>query len=63
MSEERKMDLREYKNVCQGKNGDKSVNESLLKNIERATGGRSLTKSEFDHVHGKIKMKQASEGQ
>lgn len=61
MGEERKIDLREYKNLCKGKRGDKSVDESLLKNIERATGGRSLTQKEFDQVHGKIKMRQVSE--
>lgn len=60
MSEERKISLREYKDRCKGKHGEKSVNDSLLKGIDRATGGRSLTQKQFDEVHGKIKMRQAS---
>lgn len=54
----RKMSIREYKDYCQGRRGKKSVNESLLKNINRATGGRKLTRAEFDQVHGKIKIGQ-----
>jgi hypothetical protein len=52
------MDVREYKDYCRGKYGKKSVNESLLKNINKATGGRTLTRKEFDDVHAKIKVGQ-----
>ncbi|KKN61958.1 hypothetical protein LCGC14_0516360 [marine sediment metagenome] len=55
---DRKMDIREYKEYCKGKHGEKSVNDSLLKNINRATGGRTLSRSEFDKVHAKIKIGQ-----
>ena len=54
----RKMDVREYKEYTKGKHGAKSVNESLLKNINRATGGRTLSRAEFDKVHAKIKVAQ-----
>lgn len=54
----RKMSIREYKAYCEGRRGKKSVNDSLLKNIDRATGGRALTRGEFDQVHGKIKVGQ-----
>ncbi|MEE9569426.1 MAG: hypothetical protein V3W37_08575 [Candidatus Binatia bacterium] len=56
---ERRMELREYRQVCEKKNGKKSIqNESLLRSIDRATGGRRLTKKEFDQVHAKIKIGQ-----
>ena len=56
---ERRMELREYRELCEKRHGKKSIqNESLLKGIERATGGRQLTKSEFDNVHAKIKIAQ-----
>lgn len=55
---EKKMDVRQYREYCQGKNGKKSMNESLIKTIDRATGGRTLTKAEFDNVHAKIKIAQ-----
>ena len=55
---ERKMDIREYKEYTKARHGEKSVNDSLLKNIDRATGGRTLSRSEFDKVHGKIKIAQ-----
>jgi hypothetical protein len=54
----RKMNIREYKDYCKGRRGKKSVNDSLLKNIDRATNGRKLTRAEFDQVHGKIKIAQ-----
>ncbi len=54
----RRMSIREYKDYCKGKRGSKSVNDSLLKNIDRATGGRKLSRAEFDQVHGKIKVAQ-----
>lgn len=53
-----KMDVRQYREHCEGKHGKKSMNESLIKTIDRATGGRTLSRSEFDHVHGKIKIAQ-----
>lgn len=59
MSDERKMELREYRQLCEKRHGKKSIqNDSLLKSIERATGGRRLTKGEFDQVHAKIKIGQ-----
>ena len=58
MSEERKMSLREYKDLCKAKRGNKSVNDSLLSTIERASGGRNMSSSDFDQIQGKIKMSQ-----
>ena len=58
----RRMDIREYKAYCEGKNGKKSVNDSLLKNINLATGGRTLSRGEFDKVHAKIKIGQELKG-
>ena len=59
MSDERKMELREYRQLCEKRHGKKSIqNESLLKSIDRAAGGRRLTKSEFDHIQAKIKIGQ-----
>ena len=59
MSAERKMELREYRALCEKRHGKKSIqNDSLLKSIERATGGRQLSKGEFDKVHAKIKIGQ-----
>jgi hypothetical protein len=53
------MDVREYRQVCEKNHGKKSIqNESLLRSIDRATGGRKLTKREFDQVHAKIKIAQ-----
>lgn len=55
---QKKMDVREYGNYCKGTRGEKSMNESLIKGIARATGGRTLSRAEFDHVHAKIKIAQ-----
>lgn len=56
---DRKMDIREYRQMCEKRHGKKSIsNDSLLKSIDRATGGRRLTKGEFDQVHAKIKIGQ-----
>ena len=56
---DRKMELREYRQVCEKNHGKKSIqNESLLRSIDRAAGGRRLTKKEFDQVHAKIKIAQ-----
>lgn len=55
---DQKMDVRQYREHCEGKHGKKSMNESLIKTIDRATGGRRLTKAEFDNVHAKIKIAQ-----
>lgn len=54
----RRMDIREYKEYAKSKHGDKSINDSLLKNINKATGGRTLSRSEFDKVNAKIKVAQ-----
>ncbi len=55
---DRKMSTREYREYCQGKHGNKSMNESLIKSIDRAVGGRTVTREELDQVHGKIKIGQ-----
>ena len=61
MADDRKMSLREYKNMCQAQRGARTVNDSLLKTIERAAGGRDLSKKDFDQIQGKIKLSQTGQ--
>jgi len=54
-----KMDIREYKNYAQGTHGKGTINEGMLKAMDRATGGKKLSKSEWNDMNAKIKIKGA----
>lgn len=62
MSED-KMSLREYKDYAKKTHGEKSLNESMLRTMEKASetsGGKSkMPRGEWDRMNGKIKMEQA----
>jgi len=57
-----KMDIREYKNYAKGTHGEGSVNSGMLKAMDRATGGKKLSKSEWNEMNAKIKIKSAEQG-
>ena len=57
-----KMDIRQYREYAQGAHGKKSLNEGLLRAMERATGGKKLSKSEWNDMNAKIKIKSAEQG-
>jgi len=56
------MDVREYKNYAQGVHGKGTVNDGMLKAMDKATGGKKLSKSEWNEMNAKIKIKSAEQG-
>jgi len=57
MGEDR-MDIRQYKEYAKAKHGERSINDSMLKHMDRATGGKKLSKGEWDQINAKVKIKQ-----
>ena len=56
---EEKMDIRQYKEFAKGTHGEGSINNSMLEHMDRATGGKKLSRQDWDQVNAKIKIKQA----
>jgi hypothetical protein len=54
----KKMSLREYRQYSEANHGKKALNDSMLRNMERATGGRNVSRAELDHLQAKIKIRQ-----
>jgi hypothetical protein len=52
-----KMDLREYKEYAKKTHGSKSINESMLKTMEKMAGGKKMSRERFDAMNADIKMK------
>ncbi len=57
----RPMDTREYRQYSEKNHGKKALNESMLRSIDRATGGKKVTRAQMDQLHGKIKIRQQGE--
>lgn len=51
------MDIREYRQYAESKHGKKSINDGMLRAMDRATGGKNLSKGDWNDVNAKIKMK------
>ena len=57
-----KMDLREYKDYAKKTHGAKSVNDSMLKVMEKVTGGKKVSRERLDAINADIKAKGAMHG-
>lgn len=52
----KKVDVREYKNICKERFGEKSVNNQMLNVLEKATKGRKASVEHFNQLNAKMKM-------
>ena len=59
---EKKMSIREYREYAKKHYGKQSLNESMLKFMDKAADGKDMTSKEFDHLQATIKAKQAISG-
>jgi hypothetical protein len=57
------MDVREYRQYSESRHGKNALNDSMLKTLDRATGGKKVTRAQMDEIHGKIKVRQSGEQQ
>jgi len=55
------MDIREYKSYAKAKYGEKSINDGMLKAMDRATGGKKCSRSDWNEMNAKIKIKGAEQ--
>jgi len=58
----KKVSLREYKGLMESKFGKKSINESMLRNMDRSTGGRDkavATVGQLNNLNAAMKLKAA----
>ena len=60
---ERKITLREYRAHAESKYGKKSVNETVLKMMDKATSGKGATRAEFERLNAGIKIAQTLESE
>ena len=58
---DRPMSIREYKEYAKKQHGSKSVNESMLKHMDRVTDGKKISKTDWDQINAKIKIAQVNE--
>jgi len=52
----KKVDIREYKQMVQGRFGKDSVNEKMLNVMDKAVGGKKATVKHFNHLNAKLKI-------
>lgn len=57
----KKMSLREYRQYSEANHGKKALNDSMLRSMDRATGGKPVSRAQLDQLHGKIKIRQQGE--
>lgn len=60
---ENEMSLREYKDYAKKKHGEKSLNNSMLRTMEKAAesqGKHKMSRRDWDEMNGKIKIAQIS---
>lgn len=56
------MDLREYREYSRKKHGEKALNDSMLRTMEKAIGGKKISREQWDGIHSDIKVKGAIDG-
>jgi len=56
------MDIREYRQYSEKKHGKKALNKSMLQTMEKAIGGRKMSRESWDGIHSDIKVKGAIDG-
>lgn len=56
------MNLREYREYSKKKHGKKALNESMLSTMEKASGGKKMSRDKWDSMHADIKVKGALSG-
>lgn len=52
----KKVDIRQYKEMVQGKFGKNSVNDKMLNVMDKAVGGRKASVEHFNQLNAKLKI-------
>jgi hypothetical protein len=53
---DRPMDIREYRDYAKKHHGEKSINNSMLQAMDKASGGKTMNTSQWNEMNAKIKI-------